>query len=373
MLPLLRGCDLDGALLVAMGRIDDAATPEHASQLAFFRQLNAVLGLLVAPLLLVLLAGSALFAWFMHGRDPVYLDDPSIHIPAPPAGLTPAAGAAVRDGESSRRALTTASLDLASRGLITFDAQSAGLLGRSTELSIRTGEATTSDPVEMTRLEKARARPMDDATTFLLDRMTSIGGGAGLIDKDDLLKLGKDVSEFDKRLEQHVVRQGWFTEPPAKAMSRWLGRGLLALIAGIAAVIIGYNLPSDGVLVVGGAAIAGAVVMLVLAPSMPARTMPGAMVRAMLEAYRRTLEKTMAQARSMGEVVETSAIPLIESPDDAVVWGVALGLQTAVEEVLRRTAEDVQTGAAPFGYMPAWYASGGGGTGGGPAAGRPGS
>ena len=52
------------------------------------------------------------------------------------------------------------------------------------------------------------------------------------------------------------------------------------------------------------------------------------MIRAMLEAYRRTLEKTMAQARSMGEVVETAAIPLIESPDDAVVWGVALGLQS---------------------------------------------
>jgi hypothetical protein len=28
----------------------------------------------------------------------------------------------------------------------------------------------------------------------------------------------------------------------------------------------------------------------------------------MLEAYRRTLERTMAQARSMGDVVETSAI-----------------------------------------------------------------
>src|SRR5262249_34585051 len=71
-----------------------------------------------------------------HARDPVYLDDPSIHIPAPPPGLAPAAGAVVRDGRSTRRALTTASLDLASRGLIAFDATQAGLLGTSTELSI---------------------------------------------------------------------------------------------------------------------------------------------------------------------------------------------------------------------------------------------
>ena len=75
--------------------------------------------------------------------------------------------------------------------------------------------------------------------------------------------------------------------------------------------------------------------MLILARSMPSRTMPGAMIRAMLEAYRRTLEKTMAQSRSMGEVVRDAAIPLIESPDDAVVWGVALGLQHEVEDVLR--------------------------------------
>jgi hypothetical protein len=71
----------------------------------------------------------------------------------------------------------------------------------------------------------------------------------------------------------------------------------------------------------------------------------------------------MAQARSMGQVVRESAIPLIESPDDAVVWGVALGLQQEVERVLERTAEDLQAGTATGGYLPLWY--GGGGSGGG--------
>ena len=78
------------------------------------------------------------------------------------------------------------------------------------------------------------------------------------------------------------------------------------------------------------------------------------MIRAMLEAYRRTLEKTMAQARSMGEVVTASAIPLIESPDDAVAWGVALGLQDEVERVLERTAEDARE-RGTTGYLPMWY------------------
>ncbi len=360
MLPLLKRCDLDGALLVAMQKVDAAATPEHAAELSFFRLLNAVLGLLVAPIVFVLLVGAALLAWYRHGRDPVYLDDPSIHIPAPPVGLTPAAGALVRDGKTGRRALTAASLDLAARGLIRFNAAQTGLLAKTTELSILTETASTPDPVEMARLERARARPTDEATAFLLQRMHSIGGSAGLIDHTELLKLGTDVSGFNKRLEEHVVSQGWFTEPPSKASGRWVGRGVLAIIGGAIGVFLGLNLPSDGLLVLGGALIAAGVVMIILSSTMPARTMPGAMIRAMLEAYRRTLEKTMAQARSMGEVVETAAVPLIESPDDAVVWGVALGLQSAVEDVLQRTADDVKSGSAPFGYMPAWYGSGGG-------------
>ena len=65
--------------------------------------------------------------------------------------------------------------------------------------------------------------------------------------------------------------------------------------------------------------------------------------------------------------------PWLETPDQAVVWGVALGLRRDVETVLDRTASDLAAGRAdPSGlYMPAWYgprgwssggSSGGGGT-----------
>ena len=87
------------------------------------RVLNAVLGLVLAPLILLGVVGFALYRWWRSGKDPVYLDDPSILMPAPPPGLTPAAGAAVRDGKVTRRALTAASLDLAARGRIAFQAE----------------------------------------------------------------------------------------------------------------------------------------------------------------------------------------------------------------------------------------------------------
>jgi uncharacterized membrane protein YgcG len=371
MLPLLRGCDLDGALLAALAKVDAAATPEHAATLERGRQLDAVLGLLVAPMLFVLLLGYAVLAWTRHGRDPVYLDDASIHIPAPPAGLTPAAGAALRDGQVSRRALTTASLDLARRGLIAFSTEKAGLLGTKTELSIALNPQITRTPEEEMRVERAQSRPMDDATSYLATELRSIGGADGVVDPAGLLKLGARVTTFNSKLEDHLVANGWFTEAPRKASGRWVGRGILIGIVGGVVTFIGANLPSAGLVTVGVALIVAGVAYLILAGSMPSRTMPGAMLRAMLEAYRRTLQKTMTISRSMEEVAKDSAIPLIESPDDAVVWGVALGLHDEVEAVLERSAQDLSAGATQSAWMPLWYGSaaqgfgsGGGGGGG---------
>ncbi len=115
MLPYLRGCEFDTALTVALARVDAAATPEHAQTLERARQLNALLGV-VGFLGALLLLAWFLWSWLRFGRDPVYLDDPSILMPGPPPNLTPAAAALVFDGRSSRHTLTTAMLDLASRG-----------------------------------------------------------------------------------------------------------------------------------------------------------------------------------------------------------------------------------------------------------------
>jgi uncharacterized membrane protein YgcG len=355
MLPYLRSCNLDAALKVAMGRIDAAATPEHAGQLQAARQLNAVLGLIVAPLLALVCIGGGLLRWRTAGRDPVYLDDPSILMPAPPPGLTPAAGAAVREGSVTRRALTAASLDLASRGQIGFKAEDGGLFASQPKIGVYTGDAVTGDPIEQTRLARARRRPMDDATRFLLGKLTGLGGSRGYIEPTKLLKLGTDVSTFDARLEQHLVGEGWYRERPSTVQGRWTGRGAILFGLGILAIFAGINLPSSGVVLVGASSVVSGIGVVWIGTAMPARTKEGSVIRAMLEAYRRTLEKTMAQARSMGEVAQVSAIPLIEGPDDAVVWGVALGLQEEVEQVLQRSSEDLSTGRASQLYMPGWY------------------
>ena len=74
---------------------------------------------------------------------------------------------------------------------------------------------------------------------------------------------------------------------------------------------------------------------------MSQRTKNGAYVDAMLKAYRRTLQKTLEQARSMEQVVADPTVKILaDTPDKAVVWGFALGLHAEVAEVLRRNLED---------------------------------
>lgn len=362
MLPLLRNADFDGAVMVALERVDAAATAEHAGQLQAARQVNAVLGLVGAPIVFMSLAGWAYASWRRFGKDPVYLDDPSILMPAPPPDLTAASGAMIMDGGTSRRALTTAMLDLASRGLITFR-EDGGILGFGKKVGIDVAPARGDSALEAQRARNSR-RPTGPAEDVALRRLRSLGGTAedAYITPDELPKFGVYVSDFDSALERHVVARVWFKEKPSKVVGRWVAKGFLATLAGIIAVVVGLSVPIAGLVLIGGAAIAGGIVVLLFARGMPAVTMPGAMIRAMLAAYRRTLQKTMAQARSMQQVVDEAGLDWLDTPDQAVVWGTALGLQDEIESVLSRSLEDVERGATggSMPYFPLWYQGSGG-------------
>ena len=364
MLPRLKAGDFDGALLAAIERVDDAATPANAEKLERARQLNAVAGLLIAPLIAVLLIGGAGWSWLRYGRDPVYLDDPSIHMAGPPETLTPAGAVFVLAGGASRRALTTALLDLASRGAVAFR-QESRLLGLKKQVGIETAPA---DPDPETRAHQLRnaARPLGPAEELVRDRLASLGhGGNGYIEPDELLAFGTSVPAFNAALEKEVVARGWFREKPSAAVARWAGRAVIAGVIGAVVVFAGANLPSSGLLLIGAGLVVGAIVIGLLARSMPAVSLPGAMIRAMLAAYRRTLKKTMDQARSMDQVVADAGLPWLETPDQAVVWGTALGLHAEIEAVLGRAIEDEREGRVTPGtiWLPSWYLASGAGAG----------
>jgi len=88
----------------------------------------------------------------------------------------------------------------------------------------------------------------------------------------------------------------------------------------------------------------------------------------MLKAFRRTLGKTLAQARSMSEVANDPTVHVFaDTPDKAVVWGVALGLHEEVGAVLARELADPQTREvvqSSGAYYPVWLGSSWSGSGG---------
>lgn len=355
MVPLLSRCDIDGAVLVALSRIDANATADHARMLETARILDAAVGLIGGPLAFVFLVAAAAWSWVRYGKDPVYLDDPSILMPAPPPDLTAASGAVVWEGKATRRALTTAMLDLASRGELSFREES-GLLGIGKKAGIQIELQPSDDPYVL----RNRRRPLSDAEDYALARLQGIASPSEnhYIEPDDITKFGQYAASFDKKIEKHVTAKGWFREPPSKAASRWRGRGWIVIVLGIIAFAGGQALPSGGLTVLAVALVAAGLVILLIARSMPARTMAGAVIFAMLAAYRRTLQKTMEQARSMQQVVTEARLEWLETPDQAVVWGTALGLHEDVERVLARSAEDAQAGVTTHNpWFPVWYGS----------------
>ncbi len=362
MLPLLRGQQFDEALLVALARIDAAATAERAGQLQLGRQVDAVVGIIGGLGGFLLLSGYAFFHWRRYGRDPYVVDSRSIYLPAPPPELTAAGGALLHDGNSSRRTLTTALLDLASRDELAFRAEDQ-LIGAD-EVTVEIRQPDLDDP----RVVLNRRNPLSPAEAYALRELAAKGASGPdpvrTLDKAALLEFGASVSAFDERLEAELVQRGWFTEPPGKVTSRWRIIGVVELVAAFPAFWLGVALPSGGFTLLAIGLVAAGVFTFVLAGVMPARTLTGATLRVMLVAYRRTLQAALFGARSMDQVVAEPRLAWLETPDRAVVWAVALGLQDEAAEVLKRSMEDLRAGRANAVYVPAWYGSSGGGGGG---------
>jgi uncharacterized membrane protein YgcG len=181
MLPHLSGgaCDMDGAIQAAIAPIDARMTPEGAQQLAFAREVNAVVGLIIAPLLFILAAGYAVLTWYRKGRDAVYTDDPSVLMAGPPEALTAATAALVYDDRSSRHSLTTAMVDLASRGELAFAPEDHAKVG------IRVLDPHPDDA----SLVAARRRPLSDAETYLVEAVRGIS--SDYLDPSDVLRFGQ--------------------------------------------------------------------------------------------------------------------------------------------------------------------------------------
>jgi uncharacterized membrane protein YgcG len=354
LVPYARVGDWDSAMLETVHALDARVTPDATQTLNTLRTLDAALGLIGAPLVLLLTLGPAWWRWRREGDDPALTDSPSILMAGPPAEMTPSLATVVRQGRSTQHSLNATLLELAAAGRISFENLDQVASSRSDD-----PPDPLTDPAIVVHRD-AGDESLGKADGLAWDTIRRLGGSGNRLTRQSLWQLNGALGAVGRALEHEAVRIGWLARMPGPLIGWVSTLGVMEVLLGAGAIFLGFTIPMSGATLLGIALIVGGLGTLAFGRAMSQRTKAGAYVDAMLTAYRRTLEKTLEQARSMREVVaEPTVRTLADTPDKAVVWGIALGLHAQVSEVLARGLADHRAtgGSAGDSYYPVWLGS----------------
>ncbi|MGZ8563797.1 MAG: TPM domain-containing protein, partial [Candidatus Limnocylindria bacterium] len=355
IVPAAQQEQLDGGMINAIDVVDTAITPEGTDRLNLLRQVNAVIGLIGAPITLLVMVGFAFFAWRREGNDPEVLDSDSILMAGPPADMTPPLATVVRQGKATQHSLDTMLMEIASTGRIAF--QNLDQIGK-----VKSDDEPNPllDPAIEVKDEAPSGGRLAAPQRAAWDLLRQQAFGSGTLSRERLWSLNSQLGPIKETLEEEVVRLGWFTRKPSTLITRWSLIGFGEMGLGVLFLVGGFVIPMSGLTLLGGATGLGGLASWGIGQFMSQRTKNGAYVDAMLKAYRRTLQKTLEQARSMQQVVADPTVKILaDTPDKAVLWGFALGLHDQVAEVLRRNLEDASADPSTVrtAYYPLWLGS----------------
>ncbi|MEP6469731.1 MAG: TPM domain-containing protein [Chloroflexota bacterium] len=355
IIPALRQGALDNGLLDAVDQVGAAITPDATNRLELYRTVNGLVGLPGGMLVLVLTLGIAFANWRRYGDDPQLTDSQSILMAGPPAGMTPALATVVRAGRATQESINTALVDLAGSGYIAF---------RNLDQVRKVKSDDDPDPLIDPAIDVLPTHASDrhrmsaaQAEMYEIVRRAAIGD---VVSRERLWRLNDELGSAKETMEHDAVRLGWLSRRPSPLITRWTVIGVGELVLAGIIVSIGFSIPMSGLTLLGFALSVGGIGTIAFGNAMSQRTTQGAYVDAMLKAYRRTLQKTLQQARDMNQVVQNPEIrTLADTPDKAVIWGFALGLHREVAEVLERSLADRREGVSgAAGYYPIWLGSG---------------
>ncbi len=216
-----------------------------------------------------------------------------------------------------------------------------------------TGHAATAE--EMAELTTWLGKHRAPTTSGHASRPGSGGTSEPYIPGDRAMRFHPPLG-FATFVENYARRKGWITG--LSFIARWKWQGLAAV-----EVVIGLVVASAGaadqqlVYGVGLGIAAGGVATWLSARFMASRTHEGAVMKAQLAAYRRTLRATFETSATLDDAVTATGLKWLETPDQALVWGVALGLRSEIEALLRRTTSGMSAGTVPTSaFLPRWIA-----------------
>jgi hypothetical protein len=287
-----------------------------------------------------------MWRWLQRGHDPYYADDDSVLMPSPPADFSPALASVVLQGRASRRTISAGLMDLASHDLIQFREEPAPI-GR------RAGLALTG--------KYPHKGELPDPEEALYQAVRSAAGPRGHIEAIMLGGLSTAFATYTTSLDEVAAQRGWVTERPGLVIHRWRLVAACELAAGLLligwlpwALVASTALQPIDLMVIGLGLVGAAVVTYFISGVMPSRTSTGAMLAAMLNAYRRTLKASIARAKSLQQVVLEKPLPWVSTPAAEIAWAVAFNLDREIDGLLSQSLEVSETGGWPAGIRD-WF------------------
>ena len=218
---------------------------------------------------------------------------------APPDDMRPGQMGTLVDEQANVLDVSATLVDLAVRGyLVIQEIEKEGWFGKP--------------DWRLIRLEK----PDEDLLTYERTLLTSLFRDGSEVTISELKNtFATRLEGVQEALYADAVERGWFSERPDKVRSKWQGRGVLALIAAAAATFALARSTSWGLL--GVPLILGAVLLLVTASRMPARTAKGTALLRRVRGFRTVIEtaETHMSRWAEKELVFTRFLPF------AVVFG----------------------------------------------------
>lgn len=306
--------------------------------------------------LLGLLGGSAFAMVSRRGRDERYLGvtpglepgfeqehtvsrvswmrrDPIAVQFTPPSGMRPGQLGTLIDEHANVVDVTATIVDLAVRGYLKIEeVQEPGMF--------RSGDW------RLTEVTPAPAGDLHDYETKLFNAIFQ--GRSEVLLSDLKTTFRSDLEKVQEMLYDDVTRQGWFRGNPSSVRTRWVVYGILLTLAGGGLTFLLATKSRYGLL--GVAVLVSGVLLLILAPRMPARTAKGTALLAQAKGFQLYLEKAEAnQIRfEEGEDIFSRYLPF------AIVFGVA----ERWAKVFAALAASGAAVAVPTWYVGSMYANG---------------
>ena len=285
------------------------------------------LGLLTLGLLVLFGGGGLVYAWwYLRGRDPK-IDAVPEYINQPPSDLAPGIAGVLVDERADLQDVMATMMDLARRGFLVIE-----------ESSETSAFRLVTKEFSLKKVEGANLAQLNAFERLLYDKL--LGSRDTVRFRDLNGNFYANLPTLQNKLYDQAVQQGYFPASPQSVRGSYGCFGTFVLVAilglGFFAVPIFSEYTSTLICPVLAGALLG-IVLMIIAPHMPAKTRKGAEAAALAKAFKTYL-------MNLEKYADPKAVT--DQFEKFLPWAIAFGLEKSWINRFRQI---------PTTPMPGWY------------------